>query len=35
VVIEEGDRLGDDEAWRDIAPDDLGGLLRELRKEVR
>jgi hypothetical protein len=35
VLVEIGDELGDDEAGRDVAANDLRGLLHELRQEVR
>ena len=35
VFVEVGDQLGDDEAGCDVAPNDMGGLFRELREKVR
>ncbi len=35
MLVEIGDELGDDETGRDVAANDLGGLLRELREEFR
>src|SRR5271165_6990916 len=35
VLVEVGDQLGDDEAGRDVAANDLRGLLHEQRQEVR
>ena len=35
VLVEVGDQLGDDEAGRDVAANDLRGLLHKRRQELR